>query len=109
MVREQNNTIWHVLDQKTGKRLLTDRLELVIIEIPKAIRKYKENGKDKISQWMMFLENPSNKEVIKIMDENEDIRKAAEELNAMSEDLLMKAPGEVTKEQLRELKIKIDL
>ena len=50
----------------------------------------------------MFLENPSNKEVIKIMDENEDIRKAAEELNAMSEDDELRLEAELRLKGLRD-------
>ena len=40
---------------------------------------YEKNGNNLISQWMMFLDNPNSKEVEKIMDKNEDIKKAKEE------------------------------
>jgi len=30
-------------------------------------------------QWMMFLDNPENKEVAEIMEENEDIKEARKE------------------------------
>ena len=53
---------WQIRDEESGKRILTDQLEIVIIEIPKAIRQYKINGKNRISQWMMFLNNPNNVE-----------------------------------------------
>lgn len=53
-------TKWQIRDDKTGKRVLTEHLEIVIIEIPKAIRLYSKNGKDKICQWMVFLNDPND-------------------------------------------------
>ena len=81
---------------------MTDRLEIVIIELPKAIRQYRKDKGDKISQWMMFLDNPEQKEVVQIMDINEDIKKAAEELDAMSEDDELRAMAELRLKGLRD-------
>ena len=50
----------------------------------------------------MFLENPNNEEVVKIMDDNEAIRKAAEELNAMSEDDELRWEAELRLKGLRD-------
>ena len=58
---------WQIRD-KSGKRLLTEHLEIVIIELPKAIRQYKENKKDEIIEWAKFLENPNSREVSAIME-----------------------------------------
>lgn len=58
---EELDTKWQIRDNKTGKRLLTDSLEIIIVEIPKAKRQYKENEQNKICQWMLFFDNP-NKE-----------------------------------------------
>ena len=87
---------------------MTDRLEVVIIEMPKAIRQYKENKENKISQWMMFLDNPAQKEVVQIMDMNEEIRKAAEELNSMSEDDELRTMAELRLKGLRDEQAAID-
>ena len=81
---------------------MTEHLEIVIIEIPKAIREYKKNNKDKISQWMMFLENPNQKEVLKIMDENEDIKEAVDELSGMSNDEELRRIAELREKAIRD-------
>lgn len=77
---------WQIRDEETGKRVLTDRLEIIIIELPKAKRLYEKNTKNKIIQWMMFLDNPNKKEVVQIMEINKDIRKAIDELEQVSGD-----------------------
>ena len=41
---EELGTKWQIRDEKTGKRLLTNHLEIIIIEIPKARRIYKKNN-----------------------------------------------------------------
>lgn len=63
---------------------MTDRLEIIIIEIPKAKRIYKIDNTNELAQWMMFLDNPNKKEVSHIMEGNEDIKKAIEELETVS-------------------------
>ena len=83
---EELGTKWQIRDDKTGKRVLTDRLEIVIIELPKAKRLYKKDSQDKVSQWMMFLNNPNSEEVTEIMSKNKDIRKAIDELEQVSGD-----------------------
>ena len=45
--------------------MLTNHLEIVIIEIPKALRIYEKNLNDKISQWMVFFDNPNRKEKLR--------------------------------------------
>ena len=54
---------------------MTSYFEICIIELPKAIKEYKTNKENGALQWMMFLENPEDMEVTKIMEENE--KKAA--------------------------------
>ena len=83
---ESLDTKWQIRDSKTGKRLLTDYLEIIVVEIPKAKRLYKENEKNKICQWMLFLDNPNKEEMREIMAENEKIKEAVEELTGMSKD-----------------------
>ena len=83
---EELDTKWQIRDNKTGKKLLTEHLEIVIVEIPKAIRQYKKNEKNKICQWMLFFDNPNKEELKDIMEKNEKIKEAVEELKGMSED-----------------------
>lgn len=91
---ESLNVRWQMRDDKTGKRILTDKFELVIIELPKAKRIYSIKNQDKISQWMMFLDNPNSEEVAEIMDKNKDIKKATEELKHVCGDYELRRMAE---------------
>ena len=93
---------WQIRDSKTGKRILTNHLEIVIIEIPKAKRLYKENGKDKISQWMMFLDDPNEKEVFQIMEKNKKIKEAADELHIVSNDEKLRRIAELREKAIKD-------
>ena len=99
---EELGTKWQIRDNKTGKRMLTDRLEIVIIELPKARRIYKQDKDNKISQWMMFLDAPNDKEVSKIMAKNKDIRKAIEELEQVSGDEKLQRIAELREKAIRD-------
>ena len=50
----------------------------------------------------MFLENPNQKEVIKIMDENEDIKEAVDELSGMSNDEELRRIAELREKAIRD-------
>ena len=68
--------------------VLTGVLEIHIIELPKLIKQLNKNHtskKDKVVLWSLFIQNP--KELgEEIMSENEDIKKANEELEKISAD-----------------------
>lgn len=51
--------------------LLTEDLEIHIIEIPKIKRILENEPKNKLAQWIAFLDNPNDREVFRIMKENE--------------------------------------
>ena len=74
-----------IADQK-GRKILTEDLELRIIEIPKAKRILEKEGNNRIAQWLAFIDNPNDKGVKKIMEENEEVKKAESVLHEMSED-----------------------
>jgi len=99
---EELNVRWQMRDNKTGKRLLTDKFELVIIELPKAKRIYEKKNEDEISQWMMFLDNPNSKEVAEIMDKNKDIKEAAEKLEQVSGDYELRRIAELKEKYIRD-------
>ena len=79
-------TNWQIREEEYQSIILTSYFEICIIELPKAIREYKTNKEDGALQWMMFLENPEDMEVTKIMEENENIKEAKEELDRISQD-----------------------
>ena len=82
---EELNIKWMIADQK-GRKILTEDLELRIIEIPKAKRILETEGNNRIAQWLAFIDNPNDKGVKKIMEENEEVKKAERVLHEMSED-----------------------
>ena len=99
---EEIGVKWQIRDEITGKRILTDRLELIIIELPKARRMYKINPNNTICQWMLFLDNPNQKEVVQIMKENKDINKAIDELEQVSGNEKLRRIAELKEKYIRD-------
>lgn len=83
---EELGSRWLIMLDGEEKRILTEKLEIRIIEIPKAKRILKKEEDNEIAQWMMFLDNPNSMEVSKIMRENEEIKEAVDELEEISQD-----------------------
>lgn len=98
---EDLSTKWQIIETKSGERLLTDDLELRIIEIPKAKRILEKEEHNRIAQWLTFIDDPNTERVEKIMRENEEVKKAKNVLHIMSEDEEL--------QRLAELKEKWDL
>ena len=53
-------------------------------------RTIKIMSKNRMLQWMMFLDNPEGAEVEKIMEKNEEIKEAKNELNRLSQDEILR-------------------
>lgn len=105
---EELGTKWQIRDKKTGKRILTNQLELIILEIPKAKRIYSKNNQNKISQWLMFLDNPNMEEVSNIMKENKAIKEANEELDKMSNDKKLRREAQLREKYIRDYKASME-
>ena len=80
------HTTWRIKEDKMGKQVLTDDLEIHIIELKKVIAEYEKDKDNELLQWMMFLNNPENSEVSEIMKTNNDIKEAKVELEKISQD-----------------------
>ena len=78
------HTTWHIREDEYKENVLTPYLQFDIIAIGKAIEEYKKNKDDEVLQWMMFFENPEDAEVKRIMENNENIKEAKEELDEIS-------------------------
>ena len=87
---ENPQTTWKIRENKETHLILTDYLEIIIIEIPKVVKAYHKNPNDEVLQWMLFLDNPEKEEVARIMEENKDIKEAKEELDRISQDDLLR-------------------
>ena len=56
------HSTWKIIEENSVKKLiLTDKFELDIIELSKI--KGKENEKDQLLDWLIFLENPESEKV----------------------------------------------
>lgn len=75
-------TKWQIKEKKYGQYVLTDLMEICIIELPK-VERYKENGE--IDNWVEFIKNP---EVIDMSDKktNDAIKEAKKVLIEISND-----------------------
>ena len=59
---EEVHSTWKIIEENSVKKLiLTDKFELDIIELSKI--KGKENEKDQLLDWLIFLENPESERV----------------------------------------------
>ena len=105
---EEIGVKWQIRDEITGKRILTDRLELIIIELPKARKMYKTNPNNTVCQWMLFLDNPNQKEVVQIMKENKDINKAIDELEQVSGNEKLRRIAELKEKYIRDEQASIE-
>ena len=85
-------TKWNIREEEYKSVILTDVLELVIIELPKYIRYANKEKKENLNLWLEFIKNPE----VTIMKDNKDekstketkqaIKKAQEELEKISQD-----------------------
>ena len=76
---------WKIMENKQRKKIiLTQKLEIDIIELPKIIGKEKEQ--DNLLDWLYFLENPKSERVTEKMKENENLKEAVKKLDNLSED-----------------------
>ena len=83
---EKAYTKWQIREEEYRDKILTSYFQICIIELPKAIKEYENNKDNQVLQWMKFLDNPEDMEVRKIMEKNQDIKEAKEELDKISQD-----------------------
>lgn len=84
----KSHTKWEIREEEYSKKVLTDILEIHIIELPKLLRAMeneKVDKKDKLMLWSKFLLSPE-KIGEEEMKNNEDIKKAKDELNKINQD-----------------------
>ena len=87
---ERPQTTWRIRESEATHLVLTDYFEIIIIEIPKVVKAYQKTPNDEVLQWMLFPDNPEKEEVARIMEENEDIKEAKEELERISQDDILR-------------------
>ena len=94
---------WKIMEDKRGKKIiLTQKLEIDIIELPKIIGKEKEQ--DNLLDWLYFLENPKSERVTEKMKENENLKEAVKKLDNLSEDEKMQRIADLRQEAIMDEK-----
>ena len=83
---KQMETIWNLREKSNPNLILTDKIEIHIIELEKVLEEYKKDKKNKKAQWMLFINNPNDKEVQEMVEENEEKKEATKEVEKMSKD-----------------------
>ena len=95
------HSTWEIIETNSVKKLiLTDKFELDIIELSKI--KGRENEKDQLLDWLIFLENPESERVIRKMEENNNLKEAVEKLDRISEDEKMQRIIELREKAIRD-------
>ncbi len=95
------HSVWKIIETNSAKKLiLTEKFELDIIELTKISGK--ENEKDQLLDWLMFLENPESERVARRMEENENLKEAVEKLDRISEDEKMQRIIELREKAIRD-------
>ena len=87
-------TDWKLIETQNRKVILTDAIEIVILELPKIYRLKETNNNNELLDWLYFLEDPSSERVMDVMDNNEGIKEAKEKLEEMSNDVVMQRLAE---------------
>ena len=77
---------WKIIEEKYRKQILTEDLEIHIIELPKIRELTQQESKEELVKWLNFIEEPESEKVVQYMKENEGIKEAKEKLKVISED-----------------------
>ena len=83
-------TKWNLREKNVQNLVLTDKIEIDIIELSKVRAEYEKNRQNKKAQWALFINDPNTEEVKEIMKENEDIEEAIVTVHKMTEDEKMR-------------------
>ena len=95
------HSTWKIIETNSAKKLiLTDKFELDIIELSKI--KGRENEKNQLLDWLIFLENPESERVTRKMEENENLKEAVEKLDRISKDEKMQRIIELREKAIRD-------
>ena len=97
-------TIWSIREKDNPEKVLTDLLEIRIINLKRIREAYQKDKDSKKNQWVMFLEDPNSREVQEIMKKNEDVKKAVVTVREMSEDEKMERLAELRQKAIMDEK-----
>lgn len=78
------HTVWKIIEDKYRKTILTDKLEIRIINLTKIQELSKEE--DELLDWLFFLTNPKCERVEEKMKKSKPLKNAYNKLSEMSND-----------------------
>ena len=97
-------TKWKLREENAKDLVLTDKIEIAIIELSKVRAEYEKNKQNKKAQWALFINDPNTREVEEIMKENEDIEEAVVTVHKMTEDEKMRRLAHLTEKAIMDEK-----
>ena len=96
-------TEWKITEVTTGLNLvLTDMLQLYIIEISKAKKTLEKGQNNELAQWVLFLDNPNQEEVFKAMQTNKEVKEAMEDLDEISKQKELRRIAELREKAIKD-------
>lgn len=97
------HTSWHIREDEFSEIILTEKLELHIIELKKLEVNNNQNEKQKkLIKWLKFILNPNEMEDFD-MNEDEDIKAAKKVLNQISQDEQEREKARLRDKYVREM------
>ena len=97
-------TVWKLCEKNHPNLVLTDSIEICILELDKVKNTYYKNKLDKKAQWMLFLDDPNSREVKEIMEKNNDIKDAVIEVHERSKDEQLRRIAELKEKAIMDEK-----
>ena len=91
---------WKIIEDEERKIILTEHLEIHIIELPKIYKRANNEKDTKLIEWLSFLENPESEEVLYYMENNKNIKSAKERLTTLSDDERVRRLAELREKAL---------
>ena len=99
---EEYSTRWRIIEDKYRKKVLTEKIEIYIIEIKKLRKKKKKELEDRQTQWMLFLDNPRSEEVKEIMGKSKEIKEAVETYEKVTQNKDLRRLAELREKAIRD-------
>ena len=101
---EEYSTRWRIIEDKYRKKVLTEKMEIYIIELKKLRKKEKKELEDRQTQWMLFLDNPRSEEVKEIMGKSKEIKEAVETYEKVTQNKDLRRLAELREKAIRDEK-----
>lgn len=78
------HTVWNLREKDYTDKILNKNIEIHILEIPKISDKNLKE--EELANWLKFIENPESEDIKKIMNKNDFLKQAMDELAYLSGD-----------------------